>query len=314
MLFIKKIHVVVFSFIYLGALGQNGYVNYVYKKRESPFSDKKTSHNALLNFNNNESLFVLGKFGMDKESKIGELKHDSKNAALVAATSSEKGKMIYRNFKTKEISYNEFKLAIFPPYVVKDNWVEIQWNFINETKVIAGYKTKKATTTFRGTKYTVWYTDEISLPYGPHKLFGLPGLILESITHLDNDIVFTANIVCYPCENVQLIEQPKEIIVKSIEEEVEFKDNFQYYFNTEFNNQMKDLGILYLDEIPTEKKIQEKRKILTEKIYEWESKETKRLKEGIDYKKLLDPNRKKEKPKPANDLYFRPEPMHTQRF
>lgn len=279
---------------------QSGYVKYAYKGYTSPFTTTLTDFSAFLNFNSNESVFVTGRFGMAEKHNTGELMADENAIAVTGPSSSEKGQMIYRNFLTKEIAYNEFKLAGFPPYVVKDNWVEMKWELLDKTKVIAGYTAKKAETTFRGTKYTVWYTDSIALPYGPLKLFGLPGIILESTTHDVNnrDVTFTAYEVCYPCKNNQKVEAPVEEMVKTIEEEVLFRDNFQYYFVTESNKKMKTFGKMYLSELPSERKVYEKRKMRGERVYEWETKDTKRVLPGIDYKSLLDPNRNQKKPVP----------------
>ncbi|WP_087137834.1 GLPGLI family protein [Elizabethkingia meningoseptica] len=48
-----------------------------------------------------------------------------------------------------------------------------------ETKKIAGYNCIKATTTFRGSDITAYFTKELPYSTGPFKFFGLPGLILD---------------------------------------------------------------------------------------------------------------------------------------
>lgn len=53
------------------------------------------------------------------------------------------------------------------------------WEISPETKLIEGYKTQKATTSFAGRNYVAWFTPEIPIPEGPYKFNGLPGLILE---------------------------------------------------------------------------------------------------------------------------------------
>jgi len=303
------------SFITLGQDSiQTGYVKYIYKTQESPNSES-TNHFALLNFNSFESLFVTDRFGMNEKSNLSTIKSDANNVGYLAPTSSEKGNMIYRNFEKKEIIYNVMKIAVFEPFVVVDNWVEMDWKLTTEKKLISNYECTKATTVFRGTEFTVWFTDEIPFPYGPLKLFGLSGVILETSYLANNkEFKYTAIEICYPCKNNQTIEKPIENIVKTIEEEVFFRDNFSYFFINEANSKLEDIGVLYLDEIPSEKKITKKRNLRLEKKYEWETKKTKRLKQGINYMKLLHPNKKKENSKPVNDLYFRPEKINTQRF
>src|SRR5690606_19858901 len=65
--------------------------------------------------------------------------------------------------------------------LVKDNFLPINWNITQETKIIAGYKCIKATTNFRGRDWTAWFTPDIPVPVGPWKLRGLPGLIIEAV-------------------------------------------------------------------------------------------------------------------------------------
>lgn len=55
----------------------------------------------------------------------------------------------------------------------------MQWTIIEGDTVIAGYRCLGATTSYRGRDYVAWYTEEISIPYGPYKFFGLPGLVMK---------------------------------------------------------------------------------------------------------------------------------------
>jgi len=63
------------------------------------------------------------------------------------------------------------------------------WNILEETKQIKGYKVQKATTSFAGRNYIAWFSPEIPIAEGPYKFNGLPGLILE-ISDTANDYVF----------------------------------------------------------------------------------------------------------------------------
>ena len=62
------------------------------------------------------------------------------------------------------------------------------------------FECKKAVGIFRGREYTAWYTENIPIPYGPWKLQGLPGLILEAY-NAEQEIYFVAKNINYPSES-----------------------------------------------------------------------------------------------------------------
>lgn len=65
------------------------------------------------------------------------------------------------------------------PYLIEEGLPKIEWELLNENKTISGFHCQKAIGSFRGRIYTVWFTNQVPTPFGPWKLFGLPGAILE---------------------------------------------------------------------------------------------------------------------------------------
>jgi GLPGLI family protein len=55
-----------------------------------------------------------------------------------------------------------------------------EWVLTEDTATILSYPCRKATCSFRGRNYSVWYTADIPRSEGPWKLHGLPGLILRA--------------------------------------------------------------------------------------------------------------------------------------
>jgi GLPGLI family protein len=56
----------------------------------------------------------------------------------------------------------------------------IAWQISNDVKNINSYRCNKATCHFHGRNYTAWFTLDIPCQWGPYKLQGLPGAILEA--------------------------------------------------------------------------------------------------------------------------------------
>ena len=70
---------------------------------------------------------------------------------------------------------------IFPyDFEGKEITPEIQWTLSDDTLRVGDYLCQKATATFRGLTWQVYYTEEIPSSAGPWRLRGLPGLIVRA--------------------------------------------------------------------------------------------------------------------------------------
>lgn len=65
-------------------------------------------------------------------------------------------------------------------YLIKEVMQKINWKIEKETKTLLGYTCQMATGVCKGRKYTAWFTTDIPVSFGPWKLQGLPGLIMEA--------------------------------------------------------------------------------------------------------------------------------------
>lgn len=125
-----------------------------------------------------------------------------------------KGKY-YKDLNSKEkITQTEFGglLNIIHPYD------EYKWEITNETKMISGYKCYKAICTYeefdpkRDKKLVfnphVWFAPELSFPFGPKGLDGVPGLVLEA--SFNSRTYFYASKIEFNLKNPSVaIEKPK---------------------------------------------------------------------------------------------------------
>lgn len=74
---------------------------------------------------------------------------------------------------------------------------QMEWNLEEGDTTICGYACQRASTTFRGRTWTVWYAPELPYMEGPWKLQGLPGMILKA-TDSEGDYCFTAIEITQP--------------------------------------------------------------------------------------------------------------------
>lgn len=97
---------------------------------------------------------------------------------------------ILTNTKTKTLNVRRRMYYNYTNLCYNEAAPKIEWKQESGSKTIIGYQCKKASCTFRGRKYTAWYTPDIPIYSGPYKFAGLPGLIMQ-ISSDDNDYIWT---------------------------------------------------------------------------------------------------------------------------
>ena len=124
---------------------------------------------------------------------IGE--HSSQYVSIIGEfIAKNRNDMIAKRIKNPYAGYTALRDEVFKNtpdegylrFVHMPGWVSCReklkgvfdWHLQNGDSIVCGYPCHKATTTFRGRAWTVWYT--LDLPYsdGPWKFCGLPGLVL----------------------------------------------------------------------------------------------------------------------------------------
>jgi len=134
-------------------------------------------------FNPNESISI---FNFQRENNLtqdesGELSFKiSLNDSIGNHYYNRSDKLIFR-----DVVFNSGKEYV----IVEDDLPDFKWQISKETKQIGPYQCLKATGSFRGRTYEVWFTPEIINPLGPWKFRGLEGMIVQA-NSVDGNIQF----------------------------------------------------------------------------------------------------------------------------
>ena len=84
---------------------------------------------------------------------------------------------IYTNFLERSIQVTD---GLIDYYCYEDQLVQPKLVMSQESKIIVGYYCKEAKANYRGRNWTVYFTEQIAMSYGPWNLWGLPGMIVEA--------------------------------------------------------------------------------------------------------------------------------------
>lgn len=117
-----------------------------------------------LNFNKNKSVFSFDRW-------------QNKDALPTYMRRGDEETLYYNNLE--EQKYYRVKSFYGNQFNIADTFQKMKWQISSETREIAGYKCRKATTVLFDSVYVfAFYTDEIVPSVGPLGLQGLPGAIM----------------------------------------------------------------------------------------------------------------------------------------
>lgn len=186
---------------------QKGYITYGFVTALGIGNAKAPENYSILVFNKQLSYYITAKESLEKgkdrlDQKSYTNDNDEEGTIYNGTKMSKEGDQVVNHLAKKTMWSN---LWYRKQVYVKEIAPQINWKIEKETKKIGKFLCNKATATFRGRQYTVWYTPEIPLPYGPWKLQGLPGLILEAYDS-NKFVYWYSKTIEYPSNTKEAVE------------------------------------------------------------------------------------------------------------
>lgn len=155
-------------------------------------------YKANLYFNRTQSLFEYRETPFDENEitseeigkKFEESNHVTYNMRLKDTTlfyiKYDRNDNLMREYFQDRTKNESFQVAESAPVV--------NWTILQEQKRIDQYDCTKATCSFRGRNYIAWFTTKVQTSFGPLKLHGLPGLIIE-LEDENKEVMLSARVV-----------------------------------------------------------------------------------------------------------------------
>ena len=141
-----------------------------------------TTNTNLINTEN--YILLLGKSSSvyksyDRAKQDSEILANYKATGMMAPPSGKRANAeeLYYYLNTKKCN---LKVKLMGNYAIEKKFDDLNWKIDKETKKIANLDCQKATTSYHGRDYIVWFTTSLPFQTGPWKLHGLPGLIISA--------------------------------------------------------------------------------------------------------------------------------------
>lgn len=200
-----KYLLILFFFINSSIHAQKGVVYYGEIKSPGMRSAAGPDLNSFLVFDKNNSYYVTAKDSLETTLQNQSIFKGSneQQVAYNGDKTTRHGQQVYYSRDKDSLWWSQrFRGNIY----IAEKRPIIDWKLQSETKKIGNFEAHKAIGKFRGRLYTAWYTMDIPLPYGPWKLQGLPGIILEAYDQKKEMYLYFKSLE-YPTNNKTKISQ-----------------------------------------------------------------------------------------------------------
>lgn len=152
----------------------------IYRQRFSPDStniQNIVEFNSILFLGSNISLYqCLNSYNREKILQGSRNLEELRQGAMHAPTSPFTARF-YKNYPEGRITTTDRIMGDLFKY--QENLNMFSWTIHNEKSVFNGFRIQKASCSFGGRDWIAWFSAEIPYRHGPHKFYGLPGLILK---------------------------------------------------------------------------------------------------------------------------------------
>lgn len=139
-----------------------------------------TTINTHIEENYENILFLNNVIALYTWKTIGNTEIQSTSSGgMTRAEHKKNGEYNFTDTKLKSIISLSNISSTERPYV-KQDLPEINWVITNETKVISNMQCTKAVGVYGDRTFTAWFSSDFPTHFGPWKLYGLPGVVVEA--------------------------------------------------------------------------------------------------------------------------------------
>lgn len=135
------------------------------------------TEDMVLYIGNNACSYQSSKKTNRDTTQLGQAQSAAGSVSINAQ--NEGSKTVYFFYPLEQKCFQKETMYMYN-YLFQIDYPRIQWKISNDTMSISGLRCQKAIGSWKGRIYTVWFCPDLPLSYGPWKLNGLPGLILEA--------------------------------------------------------------------------------------------------------------------------------------